>query len=166
MKEWHSSLRYSIRIIPFGQDIFFSIRDSKETGRVLVECIFPSIPVLNLPFDYPRPGVLSFRGEKIEFELGMIYQENSSKSKKRACPFIWCCWPFITFFYPGIQPGRYYRGCPSAERTHPDLEMVVGHIIKIHWHYEITPKAKPLYGISRRSENQYLDAFANQIIKI
>ncbi|MFD3259476.1 amino acid adenylation domain-containing protein, partial [Paenibacillus lentus] len=93
-----------------------------------LEALSGELPVLELPTDYPRPLVKSFRGSRIKYvfseELARsIYQFSEDQSSTLFMTL-------LSAYY--LLLGRYSGnddivvGTPVAGRSHPDLEPVVG----------------------------------------
>lgn len=86
------------------------------------------INIPNLPVDYPRPPVLSFEGESVEFELS---EEECQKLKaigeeNGATLFMVLLSAFNILLSKLTQQEDIIIGIPVANRQHPDLEEVIG----------------------------------------
>jgi len=145
-------LRIQYKDYTVWQDNFFQSGTLKKQEEYWLSVFSHPIPVLNLPFDYPRPGVLSFRGEKIEFELGSDITGKLKQIQKESGATLY----MVLLAIYNILLSRYSGqediivGCPSAERTHPDLENVVGILLNT-LALRNYPKAKPpLWNFSKK----------------
>jgi amino acid adenylation domain-containing protein len=86
------------------------------------------IPVLNLPYDYPRPEMQSFEGSRVNFVLN----EHETKkvtdiAKKNNTTLYMVILSLFTVLLSKISSQEdIIVGTPIAARRHPDLEPIVG----------------------------------------
>jgi len=86
------------------------------------------IPVLNLPTDYTRPGLQSFEGDRIQFELNEEMAKALSRMAKRAGATMYMVllagFNILLSKYSGQQD--IIVGTPIAGRHHADMENIIG----------------------------------------
>lgn len=100
----------------------------KRQEQFWLDIFSGSIPVINLPTDFPRPAIKNFKGDSIQFEVGGDMLERLTKFSKETetTSFI----ILLTIYY--ILLHKYTRqdditiGTPIAGRTHADLYNVMG----------------------------------------
>jgi tyrocidine synthetase-3 len=85
-------------------------------------------PILNLPYDYPRPAVQSFEGETITFELQnqSVYALNHLVKNENVTLFMILLSVFNILLGKLSGQEDIVIGTPIAGRIHPDLEPVIG----------------------------------------
>ena len=86
------------------------------------------IPVLNMPYDYPRPAVQSFEGRTLRFDLG---KEETTALKKMASDqgvtSFMMIFSIVCIMLSKISSQEdIIIGTDTAGRNHPDLESVIG----------------------------------------
>lgn len=86
------------------------------------------VQVLDLPTDYPRPPVLNFEGNSINFELTEKETEKfkSVVESERVTPFILLLSIFNVLLGKLGNQEDIIIGTPVANRPHPDLEEMIG----------------------------------------
>ncbi|UCH96831.1 MAG: amino acid adenylation domain-containing protein, partial [Candidatus Aminicenantes bacterium] len=86
------------------------------------------IPVLNLPFDYPRPIVQDFEGETLHFEIGenetTILKSLALKEEVTLFMVLLSCYNVLLSKLSGQQD--IIVGTPIAARRHADLGYIMG----------------------------------------
>ncbi len=86
------------------------------------------IPVLNLPTDYPRPAIMSFEGDRHRFQIDkeLTSELNKLASNKGATLFmvLLSAYNILLSKYSGQED--IIVGTPIEDRTHADLELVMG----------------------------------------
>jgi amino acid adenylation domain-containing protein len=86
------------------------------------------IPLLNLPVDYPRPEKRNLEGHSVDF---ILQKEESEALKKLArkedvTPFMLLLSIFNVFLSKICSQEEIVVGIPTAGRTHPDLNNIMG----------------------------------------
>ena len=87
-----------------------------------------TIPVLNLPYDYPRPVVKSYRGNKITKQISKSdfeKYENFAKSLGIS-PFMFFITAFLIVLYKYTNQNNLIIGTPTAGRDLDELQNLVG----------------------------------------
>ena len=90
-----------------------------------------NIPVLNMPFDYPRPAIQSFEGDFINFQLDDLL---TSKIKELAAEIDGTIYIVLLSIY-NVLLSKYTGqediviGTSIAGRNHVDLERVIGFFV-------------------------------------
>ncbi|MEM7346339.1 MAG: condensation domain-containing protein, partial [Chloroflexota bacterium] len=85
-------------------------------------------PLLSLPTDYPRPQRITFQGETVPFELSAEMTE-ALKAVSQAAQttlFMTMLAAFKVLLYRYSNQTDLVVGTPIANRTHPDLEPLIG----------------------------------------
>jgi amino acid adenylation domain-containing protein len=100
----------------------------KKQEAYWLEQLEGNIPVLNLPLDYPRPAMMSFVGEWIEFE---IPAETTAELKKLAKQndvtlymVMLAAYNVLLQYYTGSE--TIVVGSAIAGRSHSDLDNIIG----------------------------------------
>ncbi len=109
------------------------------------------IPILDLPTDYVRPAVMSFAGDKIEFELGKELTEkiNGLVKENGATLYmgLFAAYNILLSKYTGQED--IIVGSPIAGRRYPDLEKIIGMFVNT-----LVMRSNPA---SEKSFKQFLD---------
>lgn len=86
------------------------------------------IPVLNLPYDYPRPVVKSYRGNKISKQISKFDFEKYEKFAKSigASPYMFFLTAFLIVLYKITNQNELIIGTPTAGRDLEELQQIVG----------------------------------------
>ncbi len=87
-----------------------------------------SIPVLNLPYDYPRPVVKSYNGNKISRQISkddFIKYENFAKSIGISS-YMFFATAFLIVLYKITNQNKIIIGTPTAGRDLEELQNIVG----------------------------------------
>jgi tyrocidine synthetase-3 len=87
-----------------------------------------NLPVLNLPTDYPRPPVQSYRGHTITFEVDKELSRKLFQTAKErgATLYILLLGVFNILLFKYTQANDIVIGIPCAGRTHKEFDGVVG----------------------------------------
>ncbi|NKF08874.1 amino acid adenylation domain-containing protein, partial [Clostridium gasigenes] len=122
------------------------------------------IPVLNLPYDYKRPVIQSFEGDKIEFKLDGKLSNDVIKLSKDTGTTV----HMILFSIFNILLSKYggqddiVVGIPVAGREHADLENVMGIFVNtLTIRSKINPEVSYLDLLNEVKEN-LLYAYENE----
>ncbi|UCH98230.1 MAG: amino acid adenylation domain-containing protein [Candidatus Aminicenantes bacterium] len=122
------------------------------------------IPLLDLPFDYPRPVTQSFEGDRLEFSIGPA-ETNGLKtlaSREGATLYMVLLAIFNVFLSKISGKEDIIIGTPVAGRRHPDLKPIVGMFVNT-----LALRSQPLNHLTYRDFLQQvrentLHAFENQ----
>jgi len=123
-----------------------------------------TIPLLNLPLDYPRSEVRCGDGDIIEWQLSRQWSQTLKEyaQKRDVTLFMVLLAVFVTLLAKYSGQEDFVVGVPSAGRGHADLENIIGMFVNM---LPIRNRPKPditfrhlLETIKRNS----LDAFENQ----
>jgi len=122
------------------------------------------IPVLNLPTDYPRPGLRTFAGRTLKFEIPG--EENARLNgialKERATLFM--VYLAITNIFLSKISGQedIVIGVPVVGRKHADLEPIIGMFVNTLALRSRIPGEETFGGFLKELKNRTLEAFDNQ----
>ncbi len=91
------------------------------------------LPLLNFPTDFPRPPVLGFEGDNIDFALGQsltakVY-EFVHERRKTLFMVLSAVYNVLLFMYTGQED--IVVGSPVTGRTHADLEDIIGMFVNM-----------------------------------
>ncbi len=119
---------------------------------------------LDLPADYPRPLQQQFAGARQRQEIRAELAEGlrSFAFQEKATPFIVLLAVFSLLLGKYSQKRRFIVGAPTAGRTHPEVERLVGFFLNtLPLRVDLTgdPSFRQLVGRLRRTT---LEAFSNQ----
>jgi amino acid adenylation domain-containing protein len=122
------------------------------------------IPVLNIPRDYPRPGIKRFEGKSVAFTVGQEESEllmRCASSEQVTLYMLLLAVTAIFLSKIGSQEDIVI-GTPVAGRNHPDLESIVGMFVDT-----LAIRAYPFGHLSSRDfvqqiKTKVLSAFNNQ----
>jgi iturin family lipopeptide synthetase A len=125
------------------------------------------IPRVNLPLDYPRPGIFTFAGDSYNFDLEYedSLQLNRLCSKSGATLFMNLLAAFNVLLYKYTNQGDIIIGTSTAGRRHNDLQQVIGMFVN-----ELLMRNHPV-GEKRYAEfleevkDSCLKAFENQDVQ-
>lgn len=86
------------------------------------------LPILNLPLDFPRPPIKSFKGDRIYFTINENYTLNLKKiaSDNGSTLYMVLLTLYNILLYKYTGQNDIIIGSPNAGRRHPDIENVVG----------------------------------------
>ncbi|MGD2085272.1 MAG: amino acid adenylation domain-containing protein [Candidatus Aminicenantes bacterium] len=121
-------LRLQYKDFSLWQNHLFQSGTIKNQEKYWLSVFSNGIPSLNMPLDYPRPEVMNFRGDHIEFEFGSDITRKLQQIQKKsgATPFmvVLAIYYILLSKYSGQED--IVVGSPTAGRPHADLENVVG----------------------------------------
>ncbi|WP_338400464.1 amino acid adenylation domain-containing protein [Bacillus thuringiensis] len=110
------------------QNKFLKSEDIKAQEEYWINSFNDEIPVLNLPYDYERPTVQSFKGERVDFEVNEKITENLKKLAKETGTtmhmILLSAFNILLSKYSGQED--VVVGTPIAGRTHADLQNIMG----------------------------------------
>jgi amino acid adenylation domain-containing protein len=100
----------------------------EQQEQFWLEVLGGEVPLLNLPFDYPRPAVQSFEGNVLNFELdqkesGML---NKIARTQGATLFMVLLAAYNILLSKLCNQEDIVIGTPTAGRGHVDLEQIIG----------------------------------------
>ena len=110
------------------QNSLFNSGEIKKQEKYWLDTFSGEIPVLSMPTDYPRPGVQSFEGDSIAFEID---RELTDKIRALSSSMGITLYMTLLGVY-NIMLAKYSGqedivvGSPIAGRPHADLENVMG----------------------------------------
>jgi len=86
------------------------------------------IPRLNLPLDYPRPAIFSYKGERYSFQPGLEdsvrFKEIGTRAGVTSFMNLLAVFNLVLFKYTGQED--IIVGCDIAGRPHVDLQRIIG----------------------------------------
>jgi len=87
-----------------------------------------TLPVLNLPYDYPRPAIQEFTGEAVNFSIGNVDTEavNRLAASANATLFMTLLSVFTILLSKFGSREDIAIGTPIAGRRHVDMESIMG----------------------------------------
>ena len=100
----------------------------KQQESYWEECFSEGVPLLHLPTDYQRPPIQQFKGEilstKIELPILQKLKEMSNKQGATLFMTLLASYNVLLAKYSGQED--IVIGTPTAGRSHPDTEKIVG----------------------------------------
>lgn len=95
------------------------------------EALRGELPVLDLPTDRPRPPVQAYRGRLQRFAVDgqLLLRLRELAREERASVFAFLVAAFQTLLYRLSGQPEVLIGAPTAGRTRPELDGVVGHFV-------------------------------------
>jgi amino acid adenylation domain-containing protein len=123
-----------------------------------------SIPVLELPYDYPRPAVQSFEGDVCRFKLGAAEKQALEELGRRqdATLFMVLLAVFDVLLARLSGQEDIVTGTPVAGRRHADLEPVVGVFINSLALRSYPEDHKPFMQLLSEIREHTIQVFDNQ----
>jgi amino acid adenylation domain-containing protein/non-ribosomal peptide synthase protein (TIGR01720 family) len=99
-----------------------------EQQKYWVNHLEGEIPILNIPIDYPRPGIQSFEGSTEKFEIGIQITRalNDLVMKENTTLYILLVAVFNVLLAKLSGQEDILIGTPTAGRRHADLENLIG----------------------------------------
>jgi amino acid adenylation domain-containing protein len=136
----------------------------KKQGEYWLEVFAGEIPVLDLPTDYPRPGIRSFEGDTLYFDFkGHLTQEVRKIAVEMGCTLFTV---LLTIF--NILLSRYSMqediivGTLAAGRQHMELEHLIGMFVNTLAIRSFPTKEKTFNQFLEEVKTNSLKAFENQ----
>jgi amino acid adenylation domain-containing protein len=122
------------------------------------------IPVLNLPFDYPRPAMQSFAGSTLLFQLdtGETGALNDIARSEKTTLFTLLLAILNVFLSKMSSQEDIVVGTPIAGRRHADLEKIIGMFVNTLALRGLPSGDKPFITFVRELRDNTLKAFENQ----
>jgi len=122
------------------------------------------VPVLELPFDFPRPGVQRFAGKTLEFEIGSEETAalNALALEKNATLFMALLASYNILLAKLGGREVIVVGAPGEGRPHAALEKVVGMFVNTLVLKNFPCGEKPFGEFLREIKDSTLAAFAHQ----
>ena len=122
------------------------------------------VPVLDLPFDYPRPSVQSFNGNALGFKMTA---EDTDRIKKLALEegvtlYMLLLGAFYIFLSKISGKEDIVIGTPIAGRRHADLDRMIGLFVNTLALRNQIPGTVPLKTFLKQLKENTLEAFENQ----
>lgn len=90
-----------------------------------------SLPLLDLPTDFPRPAVKSYRGDgvAVEFPTGLGTQVRALAAEAGATPYVVYLAGFLALLHRYTGQDDVVAGSPQAGRDRPELAGLVGYFV-------------------------------------
>lgn len=97
-------------------------------GQVLKEKFSGELPVLNMPTDFPRPAMSSYRGDHIKFAIDKKLADklNNIATKTGSTLYMVLLATFNVLIYKYSGQEDIIVGSPVAGRRHADLQNIMG----------------------------------------
>lgn len=121
-------LKYQYRDYATWQNHLLDSEIMAEQEQFWLDVFSGELPVLNMPFDYPRPPVQRHEGRSLTLRLdhGMLekIQSVADKNQVTLFMFLFAAYNILLSKYSGQDD--IVVGTPASGRTHPDLEEMIG----------------------------------------
>lgn len=121
-------LRIQYKDFAVWQNALFQSEQIHEQEKYWLETFAGTIPVLNLPTDYPRPVVMSFEGATLTFEIGQMLTDQLKQLALHHGATLYmvllAAYNLLLAKYTGQED--IVVGSPIAGRPHADLEKIIG----------------------------------------
>ncbi len=115
------------------QNDLFKTGVIEKQEKYWLDTLAGDIPVLNLPTDYPRPSVQSFKGDKVTFELNAELCERLTELAVNMDSTLYMvllsAYNVLLYKYTGQED--IIIGSPIAGRRHVDLENIIGMFVNM-----------------------------------
>jgi tyrocidine synthetase-3 len=100
----------------------------KKQEDYWLECFVGEIPVLNLPYDFPRPVLQTHEGSSLEFKITLEQTQQLKQwaLESESTTFIVLLAVFNLLLSKLSGQEDIVVGSPAAGRRHPDLESLIG----------------------------------------
>lgn len=126
------------------------------------------IPMLNLPIDFPRPAIRSFKGSSTQFIIG---REETRKIKEMISQedvtlYMLLLTVFNVFLFKITGQEDVLVGTPVANRRHTDLQPIVGMFANILVMRNYPRRNKSFRTFLQEVKRRTLQAFDNQDYKL
>jgi fengycin family lipopeptide synthetase D len=123
------------------------------------------LPVLDLPLDFPRPGLLQFAGDVVGFKIGkeMTRQLNQMAKETGSTLFMVLLAIYNVLLQKYTGQEDIIVGTIIAGRTHVDLEHIVGFFAKTIALRNYPTAHQPFDLFLEQLKNSTLEAFENQL---
>lgn len=102
--------------------------DIKEQKKYWLDMFRDEIPVLGMPTDFPRPSVLGYEGDRIEFEVNeeVVAKIRNVLNKTGVTLYMFLLAAYNVLLSKYTSQEDIVVGTPIAGRTHADLKNVIG----------------------------------------
>jgi hypothetical protein len=122
------------------------------------------IPVLTLPYDYPRPSIQSFQGAQVAFRFDEHRDKQLIRTAKAADVTLYM---FILSIFTILLSKLSLQeeiivGTPLAGRRHADLEKIVGMFVNTLPTHHIPIGEKTFTQFLKEVKNHMLEVYENQ----
>src|SRR5579885_468400 len=120
--------------------------------------------LLELPTDYPRPSIQSYRGRQIFFTLPspLLAQLKVQCVKEGVTPFMWLLATFQAVLYRYSGQEDILVGSPMAGRKYPELEELIGYFANTLVLRAQLNGSQTFRELLKQVKEVTLDAFAHQ----
>jgi amino acid adenylation domain-containing protein len=152
---WQNS-EYEKKAFKEQENSWMKVFERGEGGR--------EIPVLNLPFDYPRPALQAFAGSLSEFVLGPgeTQRLNDLAKQMDVTLFMTLLAIFNVFLSKLGGQQDIIVGTPVAGRRHADLQPIMGMFVNTLALRHFPTPAKTFVHFLQEVKTRTLQAFENQ----
>ncbi len=110
------------------QNNLFKTEKMKREENYWMDSLKGKLPVLNLPYDYPKTAMQSYEGDRVFFNIGNKLTEKINKLNKETKTtlfmFLTAALNVLLYRYTGQED--IIVGTPIAGRTHEDLHELIG----------------------------------------
>ncbi|MBN1050267.1 hybrid non-ribosomal peptide synthetase/type I polyketide synthase [Clostridium botulinum] len=110
------------------QEELFNTDEIKRQEEYWLKLFEGEIPVLNLPLDYQRPGILNYNGAEVEFSLDKEWTSklNSLISKMGVTSYMALLATFTIMLQKYTNQDDIVVGTPVEGRNNADLQNIIG----------------------------------------
>jgi acyl carrier protein len=122
------------------------------------------IPVLDLPFDYPRPQVQTFEGKQMTFQLDST-QTTALKElalREKVTLFMVLLGIYTVFLSRLSGQEDIVIGSPLVGRNHPDLQSIIGMFVNMVVFRNFSPGEKTFLQFLKELKETTMEALENQ----
>jgi amino acid adenylation domain-containing protein len=122
------------------------------------------VPVLTLPYDYPRPGTWDFQGNTLAFAIEKMDSQQLKQLalENEASLFMVLLAIFNVFLAKISGQEHIVVGTPSAGRKHPDIEKIMGMFVNTLVLSSSPTNEKTFSQFLKEVKQHTLEAFENQ----
>src|SRR5581483_1463051 len=128
------------------------------------QCLSSAPTLLELPTDYPRPSIQSYRGRQIFFTLpsSLLAQLKVQCVKEGVTTFMWLLATFQAVLYRYRGQEDMLGGSPMAGRKYPELEELIGYFANTLVLRAQLNGSQTFRELLKQVKEVTLDAFAHQ----
>ncbi|MGD2092758.1 MAG: amino acid adenylation domain-containing protein [Candidatus Aminicenantes bacterium] len=136
----------------------------KKQEDYWLKCFAGEIPVLTLPYDFPRPAIQSHDGSSLKFKINreQTRQLKQLAQESETTAFILLLAVFNLLLSKLSEQEDIVVGSPVAGRRHPDLESIIGIFINTLALRNYPAAEKCFYEFLAEVKQNSLEAFENQ----
>jgi tyrocidine synthetase-3 len=122
------------------------------------------VPVLRLPYDFPRPAVKSYEGEAFEFKLQSSLSEKlKAYAERNGVTLFILLLSFVNVLLARLSGQEdIVVGTPVAGRRHEDLEPIIGMFVNTVPLRNFPREDKPFDAFLEELKERTIQAFENQ----